>query len=297
MPPMEQATSTDTGFDEARFGRYRRIADHDFPLEFLIAGELAQFQTYAIPSISRLLHRTAQYEQDGLKRLDDTRATMTVIFSNPEGSAKRQAMIQHLNWIHGHYTISNEDSLYTLLRLFLNPVEWIQRWGWRALSQEELDLLVAELVSVGKAMNIQFQDETFEGLNRWQQAYRAEREHYHPDNQAVALGTIHGLKAYFPRWLRPLVPTLVSALLEDKDLLRHLGLTPASRFQQATVSSLLGLWRWGSKVYRPWERRPFSEGWLANRYPSYQDNRLSLCQLGPRKLVRRRNARSGCPFR
>ncbi|MDX1456405.1 MAG: oxygenase MpaB family protein [Marinobacter sp.] len=296
MTPLDQATHTDNAIEADRFERYRRIADHDFPLEFLIAGELAQFQTYAIPSIARLLHRTGQYEQEGLKRLDDTRATMTAIFSNPEGSAERQAMITHLNWIHSHYAISNEDSLYTLLRMFLNPVEWVQRWGWRELSHQELDMLVAEMVSVGKAMGIRFEDETFEGLNRWQMAYREEYEHFHPDNQAVALGTIEGLKGYFPRWLQPVVPVLVSALLEDRDLLRHLGLSPAPRMQQAGLRSLLTLWRWGCKVYRPWKHRPFSEGWLANRYPSYQDNRLILCQLGPRKLIRRRNARSGCPF-
>ncbi len=285
-----------------RFARYRRIVDHDFPLDFLIAGELAQFQTYAIPSIARLLHRTGQYETDGVKRLDDTRATLTTIFSYPDGSRERAQMIDHLNWVHSHYAITNDDYLYTLVRLFLNPVDWNARWGWRTLTGDEIQLITAEMVSVGKAMGIAFEWDTegdadsLASLQRWQQEYRRRHARFHPANQAVALGTIEGIKAQFPRWLRPVIPALVAALLEDSTLLAHLGLPSPTGFQTAVVRGGLGLWRLSGKVYRPWKRRPFSKGWLANHYPSYPGNRLDYCQLGPRKLVQHRNATTGCPF-
>ncbi|MDC0661028.1 oxygenase MpaB family protein [Marinobacter sp. SS21] len=294
----------DTGERQRRhqFSRYRRIMEHDFPLDFLIAGELAQFQTYAIPSISRLLHRTGQYEMDGVKRLDDTRATLTSIFSHPEGSRERAQMIEHLNWVHSHYSITNEDYLYTLLRLFLNPLDWNARWGWRSLTPDEIELIRAEMVSVGKAMGIEFdpcrelEQQSLASLNQWQQDYRRRHERYHPANQAVALGAIEGIKAQFPRWVRPVIPAVVVALLEDKALLAHLGLSPPTRLQTAVVRCGLGLWWLTGKIYRPWKRKPFSDGWLANHYPSYPGNRLDYCQLGPRKLINHRNATTGCPF-
>lgn len=38
----------------------RYLANHEAPLDYLISGELAQIQTFGIPTISKLLHRTKQ---------------------------------------------------------------------------------------------------------------------------------------------------------------------------------------------------------------------------------------------
>ncbi|MGK0474703.1 MAG: hypothetical protein ACJAYV_000348 [Oleispira sp.] len=42
------------------------LANHDAPIDYLISGELGQIQTFGIPSISLLLQRTKQYQNDGL---------------------------------------------------------------------------------------------------------------------------------------------------------------------------------------------------------------------------------------
>lgn len=278
------------------FACYQHLGEHDFPLEMLLAAELAQFNTYAIPSISAILHRTGHYEREGLKRLDDTRATLTDILNFPPGHPTRTVMLEHLHWVHSHYRISNDDYLYTLLMLFLKPMEWVQKWGWRQLSAAEIDGLVEAMLALGRDMGIRIEDPSLAGLQAWQQHYYRHQARFDPANQAVAEGTLRGLADHFPRWGRGWVPGLVAALLDDPVLLGHLGMAPASRAQRWLVRGTLRGWQWLSRFYRPWRQRRFSDSWLANYYPSYPGGKLDYQQLGPSKLVNRRNRQGSCPF-
>lgn len=291
-----QPESTGEHDHSATFETAIKLIEHEFPLEFLIAGELAQFETYAIPSMSALLHQTGLYEQDGLKRLDDTRATMYAIFTNPEGSEKRNTTIEHLNWIHSHYDISNDDYLYTILRMFIRPLEWIEKWGWRQLSQQEIQALTVEMIKIGKAMGIVFKSEDFSELYQWQANYRAKHQVFAQTNQYVALGTIDAIQQHFPRWMHTHIKNWVCVFLDDEALLDALGLSTPSPLKKKLYELPLIGWKWLNRLYRPWKKRPFSNGWLANYYPSYENGELNCCTMGPRKLIKHRNQRSGCPF-
>ena len=271
------------------------IVEHTFPVEFIIAGELAQFETFAIPSISKLLHRTRQYEEHGLKRLDDTKANLYGIFLNPEGSTERQKMIDHLNWVHSHYTISNEDNIYTLLRLYFFPIEWIEKHGSRSLTSNEKSALVTELLKTGEAMNISDLPRTYDAMKIWQRSYRQQHESYHEDNAAVAQGMMEGLQAHFPQWTRGMVRSGIIALLRDKELLKSLGFKPANWFSKTCVNLGISLWKNYSRIHKPWRRKKFSDGWFVNYYPSYQ-GAFSYCKMGPDKLLNARQKQGGCPF-
>ena len=293
LSPEVMAHDSEAG---SRFEDLMKIIEHDFPLEFLIAGELAQFETFAIPSISRLLHRTALYEKEGVKRLDDTRATMYGIFTHAPDSSERETMVQHLNWVHGHYQISNDDYLYTLLRMFFLPIQWIQEFGWRPLREDEIEAMTSELVRIGTAMKIEFFSRDYNELYRWQEQYRTEHQRYDPANQAVAEGTIEAIAEHFPAWLRPLVSPLVRALLSDPDLLSAMGLKPAGMVTRLGVAGIKKTWHGVSKFYRPWRHQRFSQSAMMQTYPSYPNGRMDYCALGPKKLVQNRNNKGGCPF-
>ena len=235
MPDTLETTNAqpDTSPEErARFERYLNIVEHEFPLEFLIAGELAQFETFAIPSMSKLLHRTRQYEEDGLKRLDDTRATVYDIFTKPSGHPERERMLTHLNWVHSHYTISNDDNLYTILRTFFHPIEWIEKHGWRKLTRDELEAMKVEMLLVGRSMNIEFPSEDIEALRTWQNKYRAEHQVHAADNQYVAEGTVRALQEHVPKGFKKLVGRLVPAFLYDTKLITALGLKQPSKLDR-----------------------------------------------------------------
>jgi hypothetical protein len=276
-----------------------RIVEHDFPVEFVLAGELAQMETFAIPRISKLLHRTRQYEDDGVKRLDDTKATLYEIFTQPAGHEAREKMVSHLNWVHSHYDIDNDDNIYTLIRMFLNPIEWIEKWGRRPLSSSEKQALADELNVIAQQMNIRDMPKTIEAMDHWQQDYRAENERFHADNAAVAGGMMQAIELHFPKLLRHLVKPTILALLDNDPLLVALGYTPPSRISKVLVKGGLASWRLASRIYNPWAHKRFSDGWFVNYYPSYADDHdgFSLCKVGPKKLLAARDKKaSGCPF-
>src|SRR5690625_965283 len=131
------------------------LANWVFPLEILVAMEIAQLRTFSIPSISETLHATREYECRGVKRLDDTRAMMIEIFRYPHGSREQQEMIDHLNAIHGLYCISNDDYLYVLTTFMFDPGLFIERVGFRELMPYEWDAFFHLYKDLGERMGIE----------------------------------------------------------------------------------------------------------------------------------------------
>lgn len=282
------------------FSVSQTIMEHSFPIEFVLAGELAQMETFAIPRISSLLHRTRQYEHEGLKRLDDTKATVYGIFSNEPESRDRKQMVEHLNWVHSHYDIHNDDNIYTLIRMFMHPIEWIEKWGRRALSTQEKEALVSELVRISGEMNIHDMPTSYDAMRAWQDQYRMKHQHYHSDNLAVSEGMMEGIRQHFPRWLRPFIKPTVLVLLDNEALLEALGYKQPGLITKGIVHAGLRAWKLLSKIYNPWRNAKFSEGWFLSYFPSYEGdeypNGFELCKLGPKKLLAARDKRGACPF-
>lgn len=129
---------------------------HEFPYVNVMSLEFALFKTYAIPSISKILAATKQFATQCPKRVDDTGlilSEMTEVYKRQSYrrltedkedleedlmDAKRQRVaIEKLNFIHGHYPIRQEDYLYTLSLFVLEPVQWINRFEWRQVTDLE----------------------------------------------------------------------------------------------------------------------------------------------------------------
>lgn len=262
----------------------RELARHEFPLDMLVAGELAQLKTFAIPRMSALLHRTGQYEQHSVKRLDDTRAILSEILNDGVDGPHGAQMVEHLNHIHGHYAIANEDYLYTLSLFIYEPIHWLRRYGWRRLTVAEEQGLFAAFRALGEAMHLQDIPADIDAFEQWREAYRARMEGFAPSNQQVAEGAIRGLGQMLPWPLRPLTRALVKVLLHDPALLAALGLGRPSRALAVLVTLVLrgrALWL---RRFNPWEQRSFHESRLALHFASYPQGYQPF-RLGPEKII------------
>lgn len=261
------------------------LARHEFPLDMLLAGELAQLKTFAIPRMSSLLHRTGQYEQHSVKRLDDTRAILTEILQDGVDGPHGAKMVDHLNRIHGHYRIDNEDFLYTLSLFIFEPIAWIRRFGWRPLSSAEEQGLFQAFMALGRAMHIHDLPGSLEAFGQWRQAYRSRQEYFAPSNQQVCEGALSGLRQLLPWPLRPLTRPLVKVLLDDPALLHALGLGRPSRPFGWLVRAVLGLRRHWQRLFNRWEHQSFLDSALARHYASYPQGYQPF-RLGPEKIIR-----------
>ncbi|OUS40117.1 hypothetical protein A9R00_07655 [Oleispira antarctica] len=269
------------------------LSDHDAPLDYLISGELAQIQTFAIPSISKLLQQTKQYQNNGLKRLDDTRAILTECMTDSVDSSRGQHMVEHLNWIHSHYEISNDDYLYTLALFIIEPVRWMESFGYRTLTEREKYAGYLAFKSLGQAMEINNIPESRDEFVAWYQNYRSKNMKYHADNKKVTDGLIDGMKEMFPFIIRPLVRPVILTLINDPELLAATGQQAPGYIVQKIIRGIMFVRKGLQRYINPWQKKGFESSNLGQYYKSYPNGYQSSV-LGPDKIVK--NSTAGCPF-
>ena len=90
---------------EDRVEIFQQLLLNEFPVEFLLAAEVAQLRSFTFPHGTRLLHATGEFEKHSLKRLDDTRAILYEMGRDSFYSPRAEKMAGHLNQIHDFYKI------------------------------------------------------------------------------------------------------------------------------------------------------------------------------------------------
>lgn len=257
-----------------------------FPLEALFAMEMAQLRTFAIPSISRVLHATGEYEHRGVKRLDDTRAIMVEIVQSQPDSREQQEMIHHLNRIHALYNIPNEDMLYVLTTFMFEPGTFIDAFGFRKLTTKEWDACFYAYKNIGEKMGIHNIPPTRTQLWQWRWDYEKRKQAYSPENRAVAEGFLAAAKDMLPPPLRPISRELALASVNDKCVLRALGMPEPAGWAKFAVKSALRAFRHSSTYINPFEIKGLSERpFIFDYYPTYPMGYVRL-QLGPTRVLK-----------
>jgi len=251
---------------------------HDFPWDLDQGTAIAFLRDYGVPSISRLLDRTKQFEQDGIKRYDDTLFFQEEAVLEGVDSERSHAAVGRLNRIHGHYSIPNDEFQYVLATTLVGPVRWISRYGWRPLDAKEVVALTRFTTRFGELMNITGLPETYDGYLQLLVDY--ERDHFAPDpaNTRVTEATIRIGRQTAPWYLRAGFRR-VSIALMDEPLRVALGMPRQPRALIVAVD--LGL-RLRAKALRflakprlaPYERV----------HPTYP-NGYELSRIGPAKML------------
>ncbi|MDG3014644.1 oxygenase MpaB family protein [Speluncibacter jeojiensis] len=171
---------------------------HEFPWDMFQSGALAQFRTFAVPTIGALLAETAEYTDHTQKRVDDTALILgTFIEHDLDSEVGRQAF-RRLNHMHGAYEISNDDMLYTLATLVVGPIRWVQRYGWRRVSDHEITAMVNHMHNVGRRMGIKDVPTTYGAFERFYDDFEATHFAYSAGGAAVADATLDLMTTYPP---------------------------------------------------------------------------------------------------
>lgn len=225
-----------TDYDEI----LRLTARHDFPWDYLQGTGIAFMRDYGVPSISRVLHRTGEFERHGIKRYDDTILIGQESTIDGIDSPRGHAAVRRLNAIHGHYDIPNDEFAYVLATTIVGPVRWISQYGWRQLDRNELIAIERVTTRFGELMGIKGLPSTYDGYLQLLLDY--ERTHFSPDpaNTALAEASISIARAVAPAPIRPLVRRVTIALM-DEPLRTVLGLPSQPRPFVSLVRRLLDL--------------------------------------------------------
>lgn len=216
-----QALDPEASFEEIA----SLVARHEFPWDYVQGTSIAFMRDYGVPSISRLLHRTGEFERHGVKRYDDTILIGQESTIDGIDSERGHAAVRRLNKIHGHYDIPNDEFAYVLATTIVGPVRWISEYGWRQLDPHELVAITRLTTRFGELMGIRGLPSTYDGYLQLLLDY--ERTHFSPDpaNTALAEASIDIARAVAPLPVRPLVRRVTIALMDAP--LREALLLPA----------------------------------------------------------------------
>lgn len=177
----------------------RLSAFYEFPWDNNRALELALFRTFAVPSISTILDRTKEFEKRTQKRYDDTDLILSEILENGPESERAKAAIAKMNFIHSHFHISGDDYLYVLSTFVFEPERWINKYGYRKLTDNELRAGFKVWQELGALMGIKNIPASKDELERFNIEY--ERKNFIPaaSNHNIAIHT----ENLFLSWLLP----------------------------------------------------------------------------------------------
>lgn len=250
-------------------------AAHEFPFDMVRSLEFALFRTFAVPSIGALLDRTGEFRQRAQKRYDDTDLIMSQIYEYGYDSERGRAALARMNSIHGRFKIANDDFRYVLSTFILEPIRWIDRFGWRRMVEQERQGLYYFWRAVGTRMNIQDIPQSLAAYEQFNVEYEQTRFRYSDASRRTATATRDMLLAWFlPKPLWKLGAPFVYALLDER-------LCAAFNFPQPAPGMralVTGALRWRARAVRwlPERRQPLRRSSLPHRsYPNgYQTEEL-----------------------
>jgi hypothetical protein len=248
----------------------------DFPFDTTRALEFALFRTFCVPSISALLDRTGEFAHRAQRRYDDTDILVSELMEHGYDSDRGRAALRRMNQLHGRFEIANDDFLYVLSTFVYEPIRWIDRYGWRPLSDPERHAMFHFWRQVGRRMNIRAIPDRYEDFEAFNVAY--ERDHFRATetNHRVGTATREMFVSWFPRPLAPVVRRCIHALLEER-LREGFGFPRPSRFWQWLVPAGLRL---RARLLRCWPRRRGPVLRTAMKHRSHPDG-YRIEDLGP----------------
>lgn len=270
-----------------RVAIFQQLLLREFPMEFLLAAEIAQLRSFTFPRGTGLLHATGEFETHCLKRLDDTRAILYELGRHTFYSPQAEAMAAHLNQIHGFYKIPNDEFLHTLSTFIFDVWEFINRYGWRRLTPNEETAIYGVYRRMGELMAIKEIPESFEAFWEWRLAYEKEHQAYAESNHQVAQGFLRGVRQMLPAPLGPLVLPFVLSLI-DRRFAGLLGFRYPNRLVRGFFQGVMACRRLLTRYLTIWDRLEF-EAVFFSTYKSYPHGYQPL-KLGPAKLIARMEA-------
>ena len=200
----------------------------EFPFDVTRALELAFFRTFAVPSIAELLASTGEFTDRPLKRYDDTDLLISSFVEEGYDSPAGRAAIRRMNQLHGRFEIANEDFLYVLSTLALEPFRWNERFGWRRATEAERTATLRVLAERRPSDEHPRRPAELRGARALQRRVRARAVRVHRAGHRVASAMVDMFVGKFPGMPKALGRRGVYALLDDP-LLDALGLARTRR--------------------------------------------------------------------
>lgn len=261
---------------------------YEFPWDFNRALELALYKTYAVPSISKILYQSKEFEKNTQKRYDDTDLILSEIIENGIKEGRGLQALQQMNWIHSNYKISNEDYLYVLATFIFDTANWINKYAYRKLTYNEELAGFYVWKEIGEHMHIQDIPHTITAFRQYYDDYERKHFQYAETNAQVARFTEDlMLSWYLPKFMFGAARPFLHAVMEPHLLKAFNHKEPSAAMRALATKALRARSKAASLIPRttPYIRT------RDHKHKAYP-NGYQLEELGPEKLMNSPK----CPF-
>lgn len=255
----------------------RIMAGHEFPWDFHRSlVDMVFLRSLAAPRLAGLIAAQGYLEAATQKRYDDTAIMMIELVRNGYDGERGARMIERMNRIHGRFKIRNDDYLYVLTALMIEPIRWNERFGWRLMCESERLSCYYFWREVGRRMGIEGIPESLDECERFRRDF--ERQHFRRAEVTVRLGALvfRLLESWLPPVVRPAVRPAMAALLDDV-LLECFDIPRPPEWLRAAVTGALRV-RARALRFAPPRRRPAT--FVDNPIRSYPRG-YAIEDLGP----------------
>lgn len=252
----------------------------EFPWDYIRALEMALYRTFCNPTTSAVLVGSGEFEKRPQRRYDDTSLLMAEIMEWGYDSERGREALARINRFHGHYKISNDDFLYVLSTFHLEPIRWIERFGWRRLTENEKLASYYFWREVGTRMNIRDIPPTHAAFEAWSVAHERAHFRYHEANRRIGTATRELFVGWAPRPLHAIVRVAIHGMLDDV-MLESFGFPKAPALVRSLVTGALRL---RARVLRLFPARTTKDFITAKPQRTWPHG-YRIDQLGPPPLL------------
>src|SRR3954453_9429188 len=190
---------------------YRRTILWEFPVEARLGFQLAFYRPLAVPRMARVFASTGHLKTDTARRAYDTGIVMHEIIYNGFDSPRAQKMVRLMGALHDRPDIHQEDLPYVLNALIVVPTRFMERAGWRPLTDAERTATCLFYRELGNRMGIQSLPETYPQAMCDFDSYEDSQLDATEDGAGLTAATLIALEDRLPRPLRRQAAAVTSA--------------------------------------------------------------------------------------
>ena len=172
---------------------------YELPYDHRRATEVALLRTFGIPSISRILVESGEFERRTQKRFDDTDILLTNLVEKGYDHPDAKLVIRKMNRMHRRFAIDNDQYRYVMSTFVVEPLRWNRRFGYRPMSHNETAGLFWFWTEVGRRMAIDDLFGSVDDMLDWYEAYEQRHMVYADSNRRIADPVLGSLLRAVPR--------------------------------------------------------------------------------------------------
>ncbi|OZF04824.1 oxygenase MpaB family protein [Rhodococcoides fascians] len=229
--------------DADEIARLSLVVLHGSPLLTYALFTVAFMKQVAVPTMARILHRrgTGDILQFPVDRNDDTLLFFGRLLDHGPTSPTGLAWIERLNDIHSHFPLRNDDSLYTLSTLALDPHRITSSQGFSPFSKSELEAQWRFWRSVAELQCLTGLPASRQQMQRWAADYERREYASTPEGRDIARSLIAAFgERVLPPRLRRHAESIISAVAPEELRTVHALPEPSWVMRSAIRLAVLG---------------------------------------------------------